>query len=524
MLQQGAALLAGGRYHEAVQAFQQALRQEPASVPARMGLARALAGTGDGLAACAWLSDAARLAPMQTEPVQELADLLLARKEYAQAAPLYGHLLEQFGARTRGNLLHGGFCQEQRGHLERAVALYREAIEREPDFLEAHVDLAGVLWRLEDFEGSLAHAQRAVQLGPAHPYAVRILGTALLNLNRLDEAEAALRHALTLQPGFVLAELDLAFTLLLAGRLEEGWPWYECRWRDTQRMQRPVFYQAAHEWAGPQARPLAGLSLAVYGEQGLGDVIQFLRYVPLLQAQGARVACVIQPELVPLVEASFEGVACLVPGRNLTVDGHAALMDLPARLGTTLASVPAPVAYLRAPAEARARWADRLAVHGPGLRVGFAWSGSMQQVNNRNRAIPLSTLAPLLQLPGVRAFSLQKGDAGAATDTPVAEAGLIDLTPEWHGFADSAAMIEALDLVITVDTAIAHLAGALGKPVWILLPPNADWRWLLARDDSPWYPTARLFRRDFGEPRAAQVARVGEALRARLASAQAAGA
>jgi ADP-heptose:LPS heptosyltransferase len=143
--------------------------------------------------------------------------------------------------------------------------------------------------------------------------------------------------------------------------------------------------------------------------------------------------------------------------------------------------------------------------------VGLAWSGSQAQINNRNRALPLSLFAPLLQRAGVQCFSLQKGDAGAWTDVAPAAQGLVDLTPHWSDFGESAAMIEQLDLVITVDTAIAHLAGALGKPAWILLPPNPDWRWLRDREDSPWYPSARLFRRGFGEPRSAQVQRVLQA-------------
>ena len=223
----------------------------------------------------------------------------------------------------------------------------------------------------------------------------------------------------------------------------------------------------------------------------------------------------VQPELVPLVEASFDGVQCLHAGRNLTVHTHAALMELPGRLGTTLANIPAAGGYLRPPAEASARWQARLA-QWAGKRIGIAWSGSMAQVNNRNRAVPLSLLLPLVQQPGVQGFSLQKGDAGPATDTAVAGSDLVDLTGEWNDFADSAAMIAQLDLVITVDTAIAHLAGALGKPVWVLLAPNADWRWLLEREDSPWYASARLFRRAFGEPREAQVDRVRQALGAWL--------
>lgn len=494
---------------EATARWLQALRRAPQALAPRLGLARAAAAAGDLLTATAWAGDARRIFPDAPEAAQLLADLLLAQKLYAQARPHYGALVDGFGLRSAANLLHAGFCEEQAGQVEAAAALYRAALAVAPALLEAHVDLAGVLWRLEDFDGSLAHAQRAVEIAPENPYAQRILGSALLNLNRLEEAERALRRALALQPGFALAELDLAFTLLLAGRLEEGWPLYEARWRDG-RLPRPAFWRAASEWPGPSVPP-AGLSIGVYGEQGWGDVLQCLRWLPQLQAQGAQVACVLQPQLVPLVEASFPGVTVAVPGRDVHVQWHAALMDLPARLGAGWSTLPAQVPYLQPPAAARERWQAKLAPWAGVRKVGLAWSGSTAQVNNRNRALPYSLLRPLAQLPGVQCFSLQKGDAGAWTDLSPDPAELVDLTGAWSDFGESAAMIEQLDLVVTVDTAVAHLAGALGRPVWILLGPNADWRWLLQREDSPWYPTARLFRRAHGEPREAQAARVVEA-------------
>ncbi|HVE52013.1 MAG TPA: tetratricopeptide repeat protein, partial [Ramlibacter sp.] len=179
-------------------------------------------------------------------------------------------------------LLRAGFDAEHRGELDAAAALYRQALGVQPRMLEAHVDLAGLLWRLQDFEGSLAHAREAVAIAPEHPYAQRIAGTALLNLNRVAEAELHLRRALQLQPGFPSAQLDLAFTLLLAGRLAEGWDWFGRRWGDGG-ITRPDFYRPTHEWPGPSV-PLQGQSIAVYGEQGRGDVLQFLRYVPMLQS------------------------------------------------------------------------------------------------------------------------------------------------------------------------------------------------------------------------------------------------
>ena len=504
-------------YHEALGVFHQALQREPGSLAARIGLARACAGAGDRLAAIAWLSDASRIAPADPEPVRLQADLLLGQKLYAQAVPVYERLYAGFHARDRATLLHYGFCLEHVGRLEEGVARYREAIAQEPDFLEAHVDLAGALWRLADFEGALAHAQKAVEIAPHHPYAVRVLGTALLNLNRLDEAEQRLRRALELKPGFALAEMDLGFCLLLAGRLQEGWALYARRWQDEERMRRPAFFAPQLEWKGPREQPLKGKRIGVYAEQGLGDVIQFIRYVPLMQQDGATVVGVVPRELVALLEHSMPGLQCLKPDRQFEVDYHVALLDLPMHYGTTLETIPAKLPYLRAPQDKLDAWRERLSAWDGKLKVGIAWAGSRQQVNNVNRSMHLSELAPLMNVPGVQCFSLQKGDAGSLTDVEPSPAELVDLTAEWDDFTDSAAMLQNLDLVITVDTAVAHLAGAMGRPVWVMLAPNADWRWLLDREDSPWYPGMRLFRRGFGEERAAQVGRVVAALRERVA-------
>lgn len=446
-------------------------------------------------------------APSWAELARE-GERLLALGRAAQALPHYQRLYQEAGARDRSTLLHYGLCLEVSGRLDEAVERYRDAVMREPGFFEAHVNLAGVLWRVGEFERALAHARAAVGLAPDHPQCVRMLGSTLLQLNRLDEAERELRRALAIDPALASAQFDLAFCLLLAGRLEEGWAWYEKRWNDTARMPRPPFWRPELEWRGP-AQPIAGRRLLVYAEQGLGDVIQFARYLPQLQALGAHVICAVPAPLVPLLESSFPGIECLRAEGGVQADLHVALLDLSGRLGTrTLRDIPAAQRYLQAPSERVARWRERLAPWQDRFRIGIAWSGMRRQVNNRNRAIALSQFAPLFELPGVQCFSLQQADAGDYTDAQPTPEQLVDLTREWHDFGDSAAMVEQLHLVVSVDTVTAHLAGAVGTPAFVLLPPNADFRWLLEREDSPWYPGLRLFRRGVDEPRAAQVARV----------------
>jgi hypothetical protein len=193
-------------------------------------------------------------------------------------------------------------------------------------------------------------------------------------------------------------------------------------------------------------------------------------------------------------------------------------MELPLHHGTTLENLPAQVPYLKVPPESQAHWREKMKPWRDSFKLGLCWAGDMRQVNDRNRSVCLSQLQVLTELAGVQCFSLQKASGGPFTDVEIDGGKLVDLTHEWDHFGDSAAMIGQLDLVITVDTAVAHLCGALGKPVWVLLAPNADWRWLLERDDSPWYPSMRLFRRGFDELRADQVARVLQALKSTVAA------
>lgn len=513
-----------------------------------MGLAEACLRSNDGWTAAAWLSDACRVAPQDVGVWLELIGLL-ARQDrnselasvlesaaalhpgvpqflqplaehhlrcgnHARAVDLYRRLAA-LNADSSSTQLHLGFALEHIGELDEAIAHYRRALALNPELVEAHVDLAGVLWRVCDFDGALHHAQRAVALAPDSAYAQRILGTALLHLNRLAPSETQLRQAIELRPDLFMARFDLALLLLLSGRLEEGWAAYAQRWGEAGALPRPGFYQAEREWQGPALQALTGRRILVYAEQGMGDVIQFVRYVRLLQSDGATVYCAVPTPLISLIE-SMPGVQCVKPGLDGRIDYHVALLDLPGHYGTTLDTVPADVPYLWADAGRSDRWRERLRPWDGQFKIGIAWAGQPAQVNDRNRSMPLSEFAPLLALQGVQCFSLQKTASGRFTDITVDPEALVDFTAEWQDFADSAAMIGNLDLVISVDSAAAHLAGALGRPVWTVLAPNADWRWLLAREDSVWYPTMRLFRRDFSETRSAQMQRVVQAVAQRL--------
>jgi hypothetical protein len=295
--------------------------------------------------------------------------------------------------------------------------------------------------------------------------------------------------------------------LLARGDLRRGFERYEWRWRLGTLTPRDT---SAPLWNGEDG---AGRTILLHAEQGFGDIIQALRYVPLVAARGARVVLEVPPQLARLA-ARLPGHAQLVTGTQAAphYDLHCPLLSLPRAFATTLETIPADVPYLSAEPAAVARWASILS--GSGLKVGIAWAGNPQHRGNAQRSIAIERLLPLLRPGGIRPFSLQVGDRAADLDQ-LPKGIVYDLSPQLSDFAETAAAIINLDLVITIDTAIAHLAGALGRPVWLLLCSRPDWRWMLDRDDSPWYPTLRIYRQRTPRDWDDVVARVATDLRAR---------
>jgi hypothetical protein len=310
---------------------------------------------------------------------------------------------------------------------------------------------------------------------------------------------ADLEAALTKAGEFPEAYFEAALAHLTLGDFKAGWKAYEWRWKTGAfANKRRSFRQP--QWLGDV--PLTAKTILLHAEQGFGDTIQFIRYAPLLAGRGARVICEVQPELVSLLsrlEGQFESVAIIAKGEALPhFDLHCPLLSLPLAFGTELSTIPARVPYLAAPAARAAYWRDRLSESGP--RAGFVWSGSSAHKNDANRSIPLARLAPLLESLPFACFSLQRELRGADRDVLQRLPKLGDLGPELVDFIDTAAVISQLDVVVSVDTSVAHLAGAMGKPVVILLPHAADFRWLRDRANSPWYPTATLLRQKaFGD-------------------------
>lgn len=390
------------------------------------------------------------------------------------------------------------------GRFELAIAAYKEALRLEPNLPGAHNGLAFALRCASQLEEAEKYAREAIRRDPQDDGLYTNLGCLLFDMGRPAEAEAHYRKALQLRRPNPEAVHNLAMAKLLAGSLREGWRDYETRWEIPPL--RPRGFRQP-QWMGED---LQGRTLLVHHEQGFGDSIQFCRFVPKA-AETGRVVLEVARELVRLM-SSLDGVAQIVPrGEALPeFDLHCPMMSLPRAFDTGLEDIPAAIPYLRARPEQVRAWQARLS-RLPGPRVGVVWAAGLGiRWVHRKKSIRFERLRPLLEVPGVTFVSLQKGAAGRPVLSGVR---VEDWTKELRDFADTAALIEALDLVIGIDTSVIHLAGALAKPVWVLNPHETCWRWLLDRDDSPWYPTLRLFRQSRPGDWDPVIARVAEELK-----------
>jgi len=383
-----------------------------------------------------------------------------------------------------------GVALEALDEYERAIGSYRRAIHLQPRYPEAHNNLANALRKAGRVAEAVAGYHRAISLRPAYADAYSGLGVALVEQRRVTEAIKYFERAVAIQPDHADAHLNFAGALLLSGDFERGWREYEWRWRSSQqRPLAPAFAQP--QWDGSD---LAGRTILLHAEQGFGDTFQFVRYVPLVARRGGQVMLSVQRPLAQILRG-VEGAATVVPSGEepLNFDLHAPLMSLPRIFGTTIGTVPAFVPYLRPEPDLVRKWHHTIRDRA-GYRIGINWQASNTRWG-RPRSLPLEAFAVLAAIPGVRLICLQKGAAEQQLHTVgIAIEVLQGLDESSGAFLDTAAVMQHLDLVITVDTSIAHLAGALGVPVWVALPFASEWRWLLDRDDTPWYPTMRLFR------------------------------
>jgi len=496
----GSALIAKGALGEAVTVLRRTIELRPALAEAHNNLGIALGGEGRGEEAVAACRRAVELQPGYAAGYNSLGVALVNQRELAEAIAAFRRAIAVCPDYVEAYCNLGNALVDE-GRLDEAVAMCRRAIEIQPNHAEAHNNLGVALIAQGALQEAGTAFRRALELQPNQAESRSNLSVTLMAEGRLDEAGAELCRAIELQPRAAQARFNYSLQLLLQGDFEQGWPLYESRWGvgDLQFAKRD-FPQPM--WRG---EPLHGRRVLIYAEQGLGDTLQFVRYVPLVAQRGGQVILECQPELRSLF-ASVGGVAEIIARGDPLPDFelHCRMMSLPLIFGTRLETIPATIPYLRADPAGVRRWKERL--EGNSLKVGLVWAGGMRprQLNadriDRRRSLFLSQLAPVAQVPGVVFVSLQKGPPAEQAKTPPAGMTLLDWSEELHDFADTAALVECLDLVITVDTAVAHLAGALGKPVWLLNRFDTCWRWLLEREDSPWYPTLRIFRQPrFGD-------------------------
>jgi tetratricopeptide (TPR) repeat protein len=434
-------------------------------------------------------------------------------------------------------LLSLGIALEQQGLYQEALKAYDRAVQLRPDDAELLASRGTILHRLRRFDEAVADNQRAHARNPASPYICNNVGAALqllcrdeealpwfdraiarkpdlimalinkasslAQLRRLDEAIAAYRQVKTIDPANTEADSYLSLIYLLTGDFEAAWTGYRARWKgQTAPQSYPDFQQRL--WLGQE--DVAGKTIFIFADEGMGDTIQLARYIPMLAARGAKAVLVVEDALRPLL-SGLEGVThCLNKSAPPPpFDLHCPITTLPFALGTRLGTIPSSASYLPTPPQGRVQaWQQRLSERAGSSgkrRVGLVWSGNPGHSNDHNRSIPLRVLSPLLAADAVF-VSLQK-EVRPEDLALLRTSGIIDLTSDLTDFTETAALASCLDLVISVDTSVAHLAAALGRSTWILLPYLPDFRWLLDRDDSPWYPTARLFRqsarRDWAE-------------------------
>ncbi len=516
------------RFEEALASHERAIAVRPGYVQAHYNRANTLLALERFDEAAACYGHVLMLQPNYPEALSNRGNALKALKRFDEALASYDRAIElrpsyAKALSNRGNVLremkrfeealasydraialrpdfaeaysNRGLAVESLKRFDEALASYDRALTLRPEFAEAHTNRGLTLQKLKRFDEALASHERALAVKPTYAEAYSNRGLVLEELKRFDEALASYARAIALRPDFAQAHHNESLCRLRIGDLRRGWEKHEWRW-ETGQLDKARRNFSQKQWLGTDE--IAGKKIFVHAEQGFGDTIQFCRYVPLVAERAAQVILEAPKPLRNLM-SMLPGVSRIVStGEPLPdFDMHCPLLSLPLAFGTELATIPAATPYLQVPPDAVTRWSHKL---GAKIRpsIGFAWSGSPTHLNDHNRSVGLELLLSAVAGIDATCVSLQR-EVRAGERALLQRSGIRHFGEELRDFADTAALMANLDLVISVDTSVAHLAGALAKPVWILLPHIPDWRWLLDRNDSPWYPTARLFRQ--GESR-----------------------
>ena len=468
-----------GRVVEAETLYRAVLATEPCNARALYLLGLLRLNGGHAAEAAATLRRAAAVRPEHTETQLYLARALIAAGQPDQALGVADRLLAADPRNAEADFLRGTALNAL-DQPEHAIAAFQHCLERDPGNAAAMLNLGNALADLDRLEEAEEHCRAALSRAPDLAEAHASLGYVLTARGQPEAAIAACDKAITLRPDFAAAHWNLAVAALLGGDFNRGLGEYEWRKRHD-RFRRDFIDLPGPQWDGSDP---SGRTILVHAEQGLGDTIQFARYLPLIAERGGHPILACERPLLPLL-AQLPGCAAVakdaaLPPYDLWIDQ----MSLPLVFGTRLDTIPARAGYLRAEHRRVARWRESLPA---ALRVGLCWAGNPAHCNDRRRSMPATSVWRILAADRVGFVNLQVGPRAGET-------GLTDLSPRLADFAETAALIDALDLVVSVDTSVAHLAGALGKPAWVLLAHSPDWRWLLERDDTPWYSSIHLIR------------------------------
>lgn len=496
-----------GHLGEAMTCYDQALQLQPDFADARNNFGVALQAQGSLDIAIEQYRLALTADSSLVDAHLNLGTALSKLGRYGEALVCYQNALSLDPQSAEAHF-NAGNAHNAGGDHAAAIASFERAAALRGNYAEAHINLGSVIGKLGDYAAAESQYRRAVALKP-NPTNLVCLGGALGAQGRLEEEEGIYRRALDLDPNYADAHQNLAWLLLKRGDYKQGWAEFAKRWRKSDY--EAIAVPGVAEWHG---EPLDGCRLLLVGEQGFGDHFQFLRYARVLEQLGATVDICVREPLLPLVERipGVHRAFSSKPGGQY--DFWLPMMSVPSCVGTELSTIPANVPYLFADKTKIEAWRRRVdAADKSKRKVGLVWAGSPTFGNDRYRSMALSDLSALGELEGVAWFPLQKGPAHDQLADASETFRNHDFTADLHNFDDTAALVMNLDLVIAVDTGVAHLAAALGKPVWVLLPANSDWRWLEERADSPWYPAMKLFRQTTLGDWTPVVKRVSEELR-----------
>lgn len=477
-----------GQPDEAITCYQNTLQLNPNILDAYNNLGNAFMEKGKIDNAILSYQRAIQINPRVVDTYTNLGSALIKKGQFDEAISCYQKALQinPHVAIAHCNL---GDAFQEKGQLDEAISCYQKALEINPYFDNPYNSLGTAFHKKGQYDLAISYYQKALQLNSDFTLAYCNMAKALHSKGQVDEAITYFQKALQLEPDLADAHVNMSLALLLSGDFKQGWREYE--WRQKLR----DFYKRDFSQPFWDGSDISGLTILIHAEQGYGDTIQFIRYAPLIAQRGAKVMVECLKELASLLK-NVEGIDnIIVRDEQLPeFDVHCPLLSLPLVFNTALESIPANIPYITADMILVQKWRDKIKSDNSKLKIGLTWSGNPKHVDDQNRSCPLEIFSSFRQLNNITFYSLQKGEAAEQVKNSLEGLKFFDYTEELNDFSDTAAFIENLDLIISVDTAVAHLAGALGKPVWTLLPFVPDWRWMLNREDSLWYPTMRLFR------------------------------